>query len=259
VQTNLPSDYLELIPPVEWNNSPLSPAPFDLFASPGVAGTPIYYGIRNKKIRLYPYPVSQESFHIWYKYLPAEFSAGYQECGLTGKTLGAATGLAAVTQYYFKVSVSGDAAIEYDITTTADTTYDAVIDLINEAVDGATASLIAGDLRFTSDDVGEDSAIALSAGTTGTDLFATLTGWTAFDAAVGDSGGANINLENEDAMAAVYYASSVIAEEMENTKMADRLYARYKKMVEHHIVRHANVSPKIFPKTEPVVMYRVKT
>ena len=52
---------------------------------------------------------------------------------------------------------------------------------------GATAELVNGDLRFISDLTGSASTIALSAGTTGTDLFATLTGFTAFDEAVAGS------------------------------------------------------------------------
>ena len=114
---------------------------------------------------------------------------GYQECGLSSKTLTTATGLNTTTQYYFKVNVDGAGVVEENFTTGADVTYAAVIILINATIAaGAKAELNGlGDLRFTSDLTGASSTIALSAGTTGTDLFATLTGFTAFDTAVAGS------------------------------------------------------------------------
>ena len=109
---------------------------------------------------------------------------GYQEAGLTLKTDKTETGLAAATQYYFKVNVDGAGEVEYNITTASDTTYEAVVILINIALAaaGSVATLVNGDLRFSS--AGEGSTIALAAGTTGTDLFVTLTGFTAFDDAI---------------------------------------------------------------------------
>lgn len=115
--------------------------------------------------------------------------SGHQECGLSGKTLTTATGLAGTTQYYFKINIDGAGVIEYDITTAADMTFAAVIALINTALvaAGAKFSIEAGDLRCKSSTGGPDSSIALSAGTTGADLFATLTDWAAFDEAVAGS------------------------------------------------------------------------
>lgn len=117
------------------------------------------------------------------------FDNGYQECGLADKTLTTETGLATTTQYYFKVNVDGAGVVEEDFTTASDTTYAAVIALIDATIAaGATSGLTGtGDLRFTSDSTGTSSTIALSAGTTGTDLFATLTGFTAFNTAVAGS------------------------------------------------------------------------
>jgi len=74
VETALPSDYISLIPPVEWDGNELIQAPFTMFASPNASGTPTYYGIRNDRIRVYPYPTSQKMFHIWYKYSPTAFT-----------------------------------------------------------------------------------------------------------------------------------------------------------------------------------------
>ena len=116
------------------------------------------------------------------------FENGYQECGLSSKTLTTATGLSTTTQYYFKINVDGAGVVEEDFTTGADVTYEAVIALITATIAaGATAELVNGDLRFISDLTGVASTIALTAGTTGTDLFATLTGFTAFDEAVAGS------------------------------------------------------------------------
>ena len=117
------------------------------------------------------------------------FDNGYQECGLSSKTLTTETGLSTTTQYYLKINVDGAGVVEEEFTTDADTTYEAVITLINATIAaGAACGLTGlGDLRFTSDSGGTDSAIALSAGTTGTDLFATLTSFSAFDTAVAGS------------------------------------------------------------------------
>jgi hypothetical protein len=66
VETDLPADYLNMTH-VEWDKNPLAMAPFDIFVSPESHGTPMYYGIKNDKIRLYPSPAEQFEFHIWYK------------------------------------------------------------------------------------------------------------------------------------------------------------------------------------------------
>ncbi len=112
------------------------------------------------------------------------YTYGYQELGLTGITNGATTGLTASTQYYFKVNVDGGGVTEYDITLDTDTTYLAVLALMNAEISGATFTLIGGDVRCTSDSTGSSSTIAMSAGTSGTDLFGAITGFTAFETAV---------------------------------------------------------------------------
>lgn len=123
---------------------------------------------------------------------------GYQECGLSGKTLTTATGLSATTTYYFKVTIDGGSQVEYNITTGTRLSYDAVIRLMNEAMNkaGAYFSLVGGDLRCTSQSVSTTSVIALAAGTTGTDLFGALTGFTVFDAAVDGVAGTAITLKS---------------------------------------------------------------
>lgn len=118
---------------------------------------------------------------------------GYQECGLTDKTLTTATGLAATTTYYFKANIDGAGVVEEDFTTASDVTYAAVIDLMNATLAAsAKFELVNGDLRCTSDSTGSSSSVALSAGTTGTDAFGALTDFTAFQTAV--AGSLNTNM-----------------------------------------------------------------
>lgn len=65
VETDLPSNFLRLTH-VEWDGIPLREAPWGLFISPETHGTPTHYAIKNKKIRVYPAPSSQDMFHVWY-------------------------------------------------------------------------------------------------------------------------------------------------------------------------------------------------
>lgn len=122
---------------------------------------------------------------------------GYQECGLSGKTGGTATGLATTHDYYFKVNIDGTGIVEKHITTASDVTYTAVMALMNAQMGGAgTWALASGDLRLTSTSYSAVSTVSLSAGTTGDDLFAALTGFTSFDTAVPGTGGVAIDHAN---------------------------------------------------------------
>lgn len=114
-------------------------------------------------------------------------TSGYQEAGLSDLEGTLETGLSTSTQYYFKLNVDGGGESEYDITTGSDTTYNAVIQLMNDALidAGALFGIKSGDLRCTSLSTGASSSIALStASLSGTSLFDTLTGFSAFDSAV---------------------------------------------------------------------------
>ena len=66
VETDLPDGFLRETH-VEWDGHPLKQAPFDIFISPNSHGDPLYYGIKNKKIRVYPAPAEQKMFHVWFK------------------------------------------------------------------------------------------------------------------------------------------------------------------------------------------------
>ena len=112
------------------------------------------------------------------------YNAGYQEVGLSGITSNTETGLTASTTYYFKIAVDGGSAYEVAFTTDASNTKfggnNGVISKIQAILDtqfytegnlfekGVTCSIVNGDLRFTSHNRTRNSAIALTAGTSGT-------------------------------------------------------------------------------------------
>ena len=73
---------------------------------------------------------------------------------------------------------------EYDITTAAALTYHDIILLMNAEVTGVFFCMTSGNLTCVSESSGATSTIVLSAGTTGTDLFVTLTDYVAILAAV---------------------------------------------------------------------------
>jgi len=71
VETSLPTGFLEM-DFVYYNTQRIYAAPFDVFLRPKAWGTPQYYGVKNKKIRLYPSPDNQDYFKIEYSCLPAD-------------------------------------------------------------------------------------------------------------------------------------------------------------------------------------------
>lgn len=114
------------------------------------------------------------------------FEAGYQEFGLSGITSATKTGLTASTQYFVKIGIDGATADEISITT--DSSVDTFggangfIAKLQTAIDalfsdasknnfqkGATVSIVNGDIRVTSKQHLSTSAIALTAGTSGSD------------------------------------------------------------------------------------------
>ncbi len=113
------------------------------------------------------------------------YTPGYQELGLSGITAGTDTGLVAGRQYYFKIEVDGGAAVELDVTIDASNTNfggkNGLVQKIQEAMNAkysvagglfekrVSVGIVDGDLRFTSQQYLSGSAIALTAGTTGSD------------------------------------------------------------------------------------------
>jgi len=180
----LPTDMIA-VQRVEWDGNELVALSQEHAQSPEATGTPFWYYIRGRTLYFVPAPSRQEMSEVWYRGVPADIVfSGYQECGLTGKSGVFLTGLSATTKYYFKAAVDGAAVVEYDITTAADLTFAAVIILLNAALTTVTFSLVDGDLRCTSNAITGISSIALTVGSTGTDLLDTLTGWTAQETAV---------------------------------------------------------------------------
>lgn len=108
-------------------------------------------------------------------------TSGYQEVGLSVASTDA-SGLAGAVEYFFQVN-----ATEYSITpTSTGLTIADVITLMDAQItsDDITVYLSGSDIRFTNDITGPLSTITLASGVSGTDLFATLTGFSTFDTAV---------------------------------------------------------------------------
>lgn len=82
LDTGLPSDCLS-VESVEWDSSPLRMAPFDLFSSPQSLGDPVYYAVKDGRIRLYPCPQRQERFTVQYFAMPSDLSTTTDTCPLS--------------------------------------------------------------------------------------------------------------------------------------------------------------------------------
>jgi hypothetical protein len=112
------------------------------------------------------------------------YNAGYQEVGLSGITPSTHSGLTASTTYYFKIAADGGSAYEVAFTTDASNLNfggnNGVISKIQTILDqqyytegnlyekGISVGIVNGDIRFTSHNRTRNSAIALTAGTSGT-------------------------------------------------------------------------------------------
>jgi hypothetical protein len=246
VESALPSDFKRVVSNPEWDGNPLLNTGMSTVISPETSGVPIMYYIRNKNIRLYPPPYKQGILHIFYEYIPTSFTVpnGYQECGLSGISNNSSSGLTASTQYYFKVTIDGGTETEYDITTTTDVSFQAVMELMNDEAIGCTFEIVDGDLRCTSNLLGSASAISLAAGSTGTDLFVTI-GVTDFDTAVATEAVNSLGVDDEYAMAIVYYAANLIAEDNYEYSTADRCLSQFVRISQQFIRDKANNNPKI--------------
>ena len=113
------------------------------------------------------------------------YNPGYQEVGLSGITPSTHSGLAASTGYYFKIAVDGGSVYEINFTTDATNLNfggnNGIIQKIQTILDTqyrtagsnlfekrVVCSIVNGDLRFTSGQRLNTSAIALTAGASGT-------------------------------------------------------------------------------------------
>lgn len=113
-------------------------------------------------------------------------TAGYQEVSFTiGKAGGDPTGLANdETVYDASVAVDGGGAQLLNIVGEEAQTFTQLINQINQDLTGAVAALVGGSIRITSDTFGTGSSIAI----TDTDLFSTLTNFSAVESAVAGTG-----------------------------------------------------------------------
>ena len=71
VEQSLPAGFLEM-EYVQFGNSEVRPAPFDIFMRPYSVGRPEYYAVKNKLIRLDPVPTEQDYFKIFYSGFPTD-------------------------------------------------------------------------------------------------------------------------------------------------------------------------------------------
>ena len=112
------------------------------------------------------------------------YEAGYQACGMKGITPQTNSGLSTSTTYYFTIAVDGGSTIEISFTTDGSNVNfggtTGVIRKIQDALDAqfytegnlfekrVNVGIVDGDLRFTSGQYLSTSAVALTAGTSGT-------------------------------------------------------------------------------------------
>ena len=112
------------------------------------------------------------------------YQSGYQEVGLSGINPNTNSGLSASTTYYFKIAVDGGSAYEVAFTTDSSNTNfggkNGVLSKIQTILDTqyytegnlfekrVSVGIVDGDIRFTSGSHLSTSAIALTAGTSGT-------------------------------------------------------------------------------------------
>ena len=112
------------------------------------------------------------------------YTEAYQEVGLSGISANTNSGLSASTTYYFKIAVDGGSAYEVAFTTDSSNVNfggkNGIVSKIQDILDAqyytegnlfekkVSVGLIDGDMRFTSHSRLSTSAVALTAGTSGT-------------------------------------------------------------------------------------------
>lgn len=243
----LPSDAIA-IDRVEWDYDELVMTGLEWVQSSEDQGDPTHFAIRGRRLYLTPSPDRQDRLEVWYRGQPTQIVfSGYQELDITGLSPEDPTGLSPSTQYSFNVSNDGGPSLEYDITTASDTSYNAVILLMNTEVNNkATFSITTdGKFRCTSDNVGQGSSISLAAGDTAPDLFAALTGWNEFETA----NASDINLPTEVPSdyeeALVWLTALYLARASWDTEAANICMAEYRDIMRRYRMHYANLNTTI--------------
>ena len=230
LEANLPTDFLK-IERVYWDSYELSPATRGHFLNPNSTGNPSVYHVRGNTIRVFPVPSVSKLFRIEYRGSGlAPVGAGYQDFGMTGVTYsGAATGIAANTEYDINVNVDGGGDTNVSFTTGAGTTYRDLLALLNAGTVGASYDIIDGDIRCTSESLASTSSIALSAGTNADILGATNLNTTPDTASPQQINNVE-DLPHQFHIGIAYWVASELLFEQHDAAhddMADKLYARY--------------------------------
>lgn len=157
----------------------------------------ISIGLNNGKKVQYVRNVTTDTNGVNARYYGYE-GPGYQELGLKHVVWANPSGLTLNKQYYFKVNIDGAGEQEYSIipkkaevdafwVKNKYVQWETIINELNRATksDGAEWSINNhGDIRCQSTSESDNTSIALAVGTTGTDLFNSIEGFTDFKAAV---------------------------------------------------------------------------
>ena len=258
IYTDLPSDLI-VEDYMEWDQLPIGTQGIRFSLNPRQSGMPVGSYIRGQKLYLSPSPDIQYPLDVFYRGTPdALVFQGYQGCGLSDKELNNATGLSTSTDYDFGVEIDGAASVNYTISVDTDDTFSAVIDLMNAQVTGASFSLIGGDLVCTSDATTGYSAIALSAGTGNTDLFVTLTGFSAFDTAIPGDTDLPDEIPDKYHMCIMHLVASYIlrdAWEEARSQVRHKMYERERNQyIMNYMKNHSSQAPRVLAKAPRVQM-----
>ena len=146
----------------------------------------IAINLRNGDSVKYVRDVVNDSAGVGERYYQYE-GPGYQELGMKHVSSYDDSGLRKDSTYYFTVNIDGGGDTEYSINTGSNTKFGHIVNLMNNQISGDGAEFFItreGDIRCVSTSRSASTSIALSAGSSGTDLFASLNGFDSFESAV---------------------------------------------------------------------------
>jgi len=243
----MPTDAIK-IERVEWDGWELSQVGLEHVQSSESTGDPTHYAVRGRRIYLVPSPDRDDKLDVWFRGKPSNIDfKGYQELNIEDLTYETATGLSASTAYAFQVAVDGGFSSEYTITTGTDTSYNAVIALMNVQTDGISTAVITenGKFRMKSDTSGAGSTVDLGAGVGQTDLFGALTGFSSFETAKSAdiSVPVEVPLDYEEAL--IWLTAMYLCREAFDNEQANICRAEYSDIMRKYRVDYANMNTVI--------------